>query len=115
MKREVLVPIDEEIHKLIIDQQQLVLARWTEGCPHLFPGPTKNPDGRYPTANSTYRLVLHRWLQLCDVPDEHGRPAHFTPQWRAYAGHPNDLEHTGSLTLFLTRVPALSGCIPAAY
>jgi integrase len=87
MKREVLVPIDEEIHKLIIDQEQLVFARWTEGCPRLFPRPTKNLDGRYPTASSTYRLVLHRRLQLCEVRDEHGRPAHFTAhQWRHTLG-----------------------------
>jgi integrase len=87
MKREVLVPIDEEIHKLIIDRQQLVLARWTEGCPHLFPRPTKDPDGRCPTASSTYWLVLHRWIQLREVRDEHGRPAHFTAhQWRHTLG-----------------------------
>ncbi|WP_079148364.1 tyrosine-type recombinase/integrase [Streptomyces agglomeratus] len=87
MKGESLVPIDEEIHKLIIDQQQRVLARWTDGCPHLFPRPPENPDGGYPTACSTYWLVLYRWLQLCEFRDQHGRPAHFTPhQWRHTLG-----------------------------
>lgn len=87
MKREALVPIDEEVHRLVDEQKQRVLARWPESCPHLFPRPTKNPDGRHPTASSTYRLALYRWLELCEVRDEHGRPAHFTPhQWRHTLG-----------------------------
>jgi integrase len=87
MKREALVPIDEEVHQLVNEHRQRVLARWPDGCPHLFPRPTKNPDGRRPTASSTYRLALYRWLELCAVRDEHGRPAHFTPhQWRHTLG-----------------------------
>jgi integrase len=87
MKREALVPIDEEVHKLVNDQRRRVLARWPDGCPHLFPRPTKNPDGGHPTASSTYRLALYRWLELCAVRDEHGHPAHFTPhQWRHTLG-----------------------------
>jgi hypothetical protein len=53
----------------------------------LFPRPTKNPDGRAPTASSTYRLALYRWLDRCDVRDTHGRPVRLTPhQWRHTLG-----------------------------
>ncbi|MGW2957734.1 hypothetical protein ACWDGI_04480 [Streptomyces sp. NPDC001220] len=60
MKREALVPVDEEVHRLGDEQKQRVLARWPEGCPHLFPRPTKNPDGRHPKVSSTYRLAPYR-------------------------------------------------------
>ena len=82
MKREALVPIDEELHALIVEQQDRV-----GDAPVLFPRPTKNPDGRAPTASSTYRLALYRWLARCDVRDAHGRPVRLTPhQWRHTLG-----------------------------
>ncbi|WP_411130292.1 tyrosine-type recombinase/integrase [Streptomyces sp. x-19] len=86
MKRDALVPIDEEVHRHITDQQQRVRSRWP-GSGLLLPRPTKNLDGQRPLASSTYRLALYRWLESCDVRDEHGRPAHFTPhQWRHTLG-----------------------------
>ena len=31
----------------------------------------------------SYRIMLNRWLELCDIRDEHGDPVHLTPhQWR---------------------------------
>jgi integrase len=82
MKREALVPIDEELHRLIGDQQQRV-----HPAPLLFPRPTKNPDKTAPTSSSTYRLALYRWLASCEVTDEHGQPVHLTPhQWRHTLG-----------------------------
>jgi len=87
MKRDALVPIDEELRRLITAQQQRVLAQWPDGCPHLFPRPTKNPDGRQPTSSNTYRAALYRWLEDCSISDEHGRPARLTPhQWRHTLG-----------------------------
>lgn len=87
MKRDALVPIDEETHRLITVQQQRILDRWPHGCPHLFPRPTKNPDGRQPTSAGTYRAALYRWLTDCAISDEHGRPAQLTPhQWRHTLG-----------------------------
>lgn len=87
MKREALVPIDEEVRQLITEQQQRVLDRWPQDCPRLFPRPTKNPDGRQPTGASTYRAALYRWLDDCAISDEHGRPARLTPhQWRHTLG-----------------------------
>jgi integrase len=74
MKREALVPIDEELNTLIVEQQGRV-----GDAPVLFPRPTKNPDGRASTASSTYRLALYRWLARCDVRDAHGRPGPADP------------------------------------
>jgi hypothetical protein len=82
MKRQALVPIDEQLHALIVEQQ----AR-AAGAPVLFPRATKNPEGRAPTASSTYRLALYRWLSSCEVRDAHGHPVRMTPhQWRHTLG-----------------------------
>ncbi len=87
MKRDALVPIDEELRGLLIEQQQRITDRWPGGTPGLFPRPTKNLDGTMPTSSSTYREALYRWLERCDVRDEHGRPVHLTPhQWRHTVG-----------------------------
>lgn len=82
MKRQALVPIDEELHALISTQQAQVGA-----SPWLFPRTTKNPDGRWPIAATTYRLALYRWLERCEVRDAHGHPVQLTPhQWRHTLG-----------------------------
>jgi integrase len=82
MKREALVPIDEEICAEVSGQQERAGS-----SPWLFPRPMKNPDGRFPSASGTYREALYRWLQHCDVRDEQGRPVHLTPhQWRHTLG-----------------------------
>src|SRR5260370_37525034 len=62
MKREALVPIDEELRRLIDKQQHRVLERWPHIPPGLFPRPTTNIDGPAPVTSSTYRLPLYRWL-----------------------------------------------------
>jgi hypothetical protein len=86
MKREALVPLDDELLELVRGQQQRVLDRYPSGIV-LFPRPEKNPDGKTPVSSSTYRLALYRWLELCDVCDEHGRPVRLTPhQWRHTLG-----------------------------
>jgi integrase len=82
MKREALVPIDEETRAEITEQRGRVGR-----APWLFPRPTKNPDGRFPSTSTTYRAALYRWLEHCDVCDEHGKPVHLTPhQWRHTLG-----------------------------
>jgi hypothetical protein len=36
---------------------------------------------------TSYRNTLYRWLEACDIRDEHGRPVHLTPhQWRHTLG-----------------------------
>ena len=83
MKREALVPIDEELRRLIGDQQQRTLCRWPSRPPVLLPRPTRNLDGHQPIKSSTYREALYRWLERCEIRDEHGQPARLTPhQWR---------------------------------
>lgn len=83
MKREALVPIDEEVEQTIAEQQRQILRRWPDGSPWLFPAPKMNPDGRKSLSTHSYRGQLRDWLGRCDVRDEHGRPAHLTPhQWR---------------------------------
>jgi integrase len=86
MKREALVPIDEDVEQQIATQQRRVLDRWPEGTPVLFPQATANPDGRKPLNPSSYRNQLNRWLACCDIRDQpgpEGRPVHLTPhQWR---------------------------------
>jgi len=87
MKRQALVPIDEELHQLIGEQQGRVTSDLDGPVTVLFPRPTKNPDGREPISSNSYRGALYRWLQRCDVRDEHGQPAHLTPhQWRHTLG-----------------------------
>jgi len=87
MKREALVPIDEELHSLITDQQALIADVTPKAPTILFPRSTKNPDGRAPTSSGTYRGALYRWLEHCDVRDERGRAVHLTPhQWRHTLG-----------------------------
>ncbi len=86
MKREALVPLDDELLGLIRGQQQRVLDRYPSGIV-LFPRPEKNPDGKTPVSSGTYRQALYRWLERCDVRDEHGQPVHLTPhQWRHTLG-----------------------------
>jgi integrase len=83
MKREALVPVDEEVEQAITAQQQRILRRRPGGSPWLFPAPKMNPDGRKPLSTHSYRGQLRDWLDRCDIRDEHGRPVHLTPhQWR---------------------------------
>ncbi|MEU9014742.1 tyrosine-type recombinase/integrase [Streptomyces sp. NPDC048479] len=87
MKREALVPIDEDVEGEITAQQQRVLQRWPDGSRWLFPAPRMNPDGTRPLTTHSYRGQLDRWLERCDVRDEHGRAVHLTPhQWRHTLG-----------------------------
>jgi len=87
MKREALVPIDEELEELIVGQRERNRERWPGGTPVLFPRPYANIDGTRPIGSSTYRDGLYRWLERCDIRDEHGEPVHLTPhQWRHTLG-----------------------------
>ena len=87
MKREALVPIDEELEELIARQRERNRERWPGGTPVLFPRPNANIDGTRPIGSSTYRNGLYRWLERCDIRDEHGEAVHLTPhQWRHTLG-----------------------------
>ena len=87
MKREALVPIDDELCQMIRDHQKQVLSRWPGTVPVLFPRTKANIDGTRPVRSETYRTALYRWLDDCDVRDEHGQALHLTPhQWRHTLG-----------------------------
>ena len=87
MKREALVPVDDELLALVGEQKQRVLQRFPAGAPLLFPRQNGNLNGRRPISSRTYRGALYRWLEDCDIRDEHGQPVHLTPhQWRHTLG-----------------------------
>ena len=87
MKREALVPIDEELAADIRGQQERVTSRWPAETPALFPRPLRNITGQHTMTSGTYRDALYRWLERCDIRDEHGEPVHLTPhQWRHTLG-----------------------------
>lgn len=96
MKREALVPLDEEVHAAILDQQQRVRQRFPDGSPWLFPAPKMNPDGAKPLTTHSYRGQLDAWLEHSDIRDDQGQPVRLTPhQWR----------HTFGTTLINRDVP----------
>jgi integrase/ferredoxin len=83
MRREAAVPVDEELEAGIRAQQQRVAGRWPARHPHLFPALKGNAGGQHPLTYYSYRGMLNRWLETCDIHDEHGDPVHLTPhQWR---------------------------------
>ncbi|MGP4103552.1 tyrosine-type recombinase/integrase [Nonomuraea sp. KM90] len=79
MKREALVPIDEELEREIRDHQRRLRDRWPQGTPVLFPRSLRNAAGHEPTDDNVYRTAMHQWLKACDVRDEHGRLVKVTP------------------------------------
>ena len=79
MKREALVPIDEQLHRHLREQQQRLLEQWPAGVTVLFPRPGANLRGDKPISTSGYRCSLAEWLTRCDTRDELGRPVHLTP------------------------------------
>jgi integrase len=83
MRREAAVPVDEELEAAVRGQQQRVAGRWPGRHPHLFPALKANAGGQHPVTYYSYRGLLNKWLDTCDVRDEHGGPVHLTPhQWR---------------------------------
>ena len=87
MRREAFVPLDEELTADIRSQQQRVTSQWPDGTSVLFPRPSRNITGHHTMTSGTYRDALYRWLERCDIRDEHGQPVHLTPhQWRHTLG-----------------------------
>jgi hypothetical protein len=87
MKREALVPVDDELYRQIGEQQQRVPQRFPAGARLLFPRQTGYLNGCKPISSHTYRSALYRWLEDCDIRDEHGQPVHLTlHQWRHTLG-----------------------------
>ena len=53
-----------------------MLDQWPDGTTCLFPRERANVSGNLPLADGTYRRMLGRWLETCEIRDEHGRPVH---------------------------------------
>lgn len=86
MRREALVPIDEELERLLIEHRTQIQDRLPTGD-LLFPRPANNPDGTTPIHGNAYRNALKNWVTRCEIRDEHGQPVHLTPhQWRHTLG-----------------------------
>ena len=79
MKREALVPVDDELAVEIGAQRQRAAGRWPRGAPVLFPRPRRNIGGSIPVGSGAYRKGLRRWLERCDIRDDSGRPIRLTP------------------------------------
>ena len=87
MKREALVPIDDELEAQIIEQRQHVQDTWPGGAPVLFPRSRANADGSKRASHSGFQHALAEWLRRCDIRDAHGQPVHVTPhQYRHSLG-----------------------------
>ena len=77
MRRDALVPIDDELATLIQEQQARTRQRFpTTGV--LLPRSSANPDGRLPIPTATFHHQLGRWTQTCGFTDELGQPVHIT-------------------------------------
>ena len=87
MKREALVPVDDELRAMISAQHDRVRLQRPDGTPVLFPRPQTNLAGTRPAGGSACRGALYCRLERCDIRDEHGQPVHLTPhQWRHALG-----------------------------
>ena len=87
MKREALVPIDEQLHAEIGRSSNGSRTATPPQRLPSFPRPLKNAAGNMPLSGSTYRQALRPWLERCDIRDQHGQPIHLTPhQWRHTLG-----------------------------
>lgn len=77
MRREAIVPIDDQLAVKIEDQQRAVHARHPRAGV-LLPRSSANPDGQHPIPDGTFNLHLKQWLVDCQVTGELGEPAHVT-------------------------------------
>ena len=77
MRRDAVVPIDDELAAMIQEQQARTRQRFpTTGV--LLPRSSANPDGRLPIPTATFHLQLGQWLETCGVTDELGQSVHVT-------------------------------------
>jgi integrase/ferredoxin len=84
MRREAAVPAGGEPEAAIRGQQQRAADRWPGRHPHLFPALKASAGGQHPVTCYSYRGLLNKWLDTCDVRGEHGSPVHLTPRQRRH-------------------------------
>ena len=64
MRRDAVVPIDDELNAMITTQQARTRQRFPTTSV-LLPRSTANPDGRLPIATATFHRQLGIWLETC--------------------------------------------------
>lgn len=94
MKREAMVPIDDELAAAIVQQQSAVLADTPEAT-YLAPG-RGSPAGRRTWATGQITIRINAWQEEIGLHDEHGRPFRFTA---------HQLRHTYGTRLINADVP----------
>jgi integrase len=77
MRRDAMVPIDDELAAMIEAQQARTRQRFPTTAV-LLPRGSANPDGRLPIPTATFHLQLGQWLETCGFTDELGQPVHVT-------------------------------------
>ncbi|VAZ88655.1 tyrosine-type recombinase/integrase [Mycobacterium pseudokansasii] len=77
MRRDAVVPIDDELATMIEAQQACTKQRFpTTGV--LLPRSSANPGGRLPIPTATFHLQLGQWPETWCVTDELDQPVHVT-------------------------------------
>lgn len=79
MKREALVPIDEELEHAITEHTAHVNRTHHTDTRMLFPPRHSNTAGTGHISPHTYSKLLRRWVERCAITDEQGRPAVVSP------------------------------------
>lgn len=79
MKREALVPIDEELERAIGEQILYVNGTGSSGTRLLFAHDRVDVYGAGHVSASSYSTALRRWVRDCNVTDENGSPAVVSP------------------------------------
>jgi hypothetical protein len=77
MRREAMVPFDDQLAAMIDERRQQIRQRYPAGT-MLFPRKTANPDGTRPMPAGTYHYLLQQWLAACGITGDLGEPAHVT-------------------------------------
>ena len=79
MKREALVPIDEELERAIAEHIIYLKGRDNSGTNLLFAHDRVDVYGAGHLSPSSYSAALRRWVRQCNVTDENGMPAVVSP------------------------------------
>ena len=77
MRRDAVVPIDDELTTMIKAQQERTRQRFPTTAV-LLPRSSANPDGRLPIPTATFHRQLGLWLENISVTDELGHPVYVT-------------------------------------
>src|SRR6185437_15118798 len=68
MRRDAVVPIDDELTAMIQTQQERTRQRFPSAAV-LLPRSSANPDGRLSIPTATFHLQLRQWLETCGITD----------------------------------------------